>query len=142
MITWWTILLVTFLTLIVKEDLKFRKARNSYIFFVFTLSAFSLICSGDIAREITLTIMIFLAFFVLWMINVIGAGDVKLITALALGIKSEFIPLYLIFIGLLGGIQALHIYLHSESMKNHGLPFTLPVSISGFIFFFLTQLTY
>ncbi|WP_050778594.1 A24 family peptidase [Vibrio coralliilyticus] len=139
---WWSIPLSLCLILIVKEDFKKRKARNNYIVLVFIFSIISLNSSDELTNQIILTVVIFMTFFSLWAIQVMGAGDVKLITALALGIKPEFVLLYLIVIGLLGGIQALYMWFHPGSKRNRGLPFTLPISLSGFIFYSLTQLTH
>ncbi|CAH1530476.1 Type IV prepilin peptidase TadV/CpaA [Vibrio owensii] len=139
---WFSIPLSILLTLIVKEDFEIRKASNRYIFFVFVLSIVSLTSSDELTTQVILTAAVFLIFFYLWMISVIGAGDVKLITSLTLGIKPELVLLYLVVIGLLGGLQALCIWLNTGSIGERGLPFTLPISLSGFVFYSLTQLTY
>ncbi len=51
--------------------------------------------------------MYFYCILLLWMMNVVGGGDVKLIGALFLGVHSEYMLLAMIAIGLLGGIQIL-----------------------------------
>lgn len=76
------------------------------------------------------------------MMNVVGGGDVKLIGALFLGVHSEYMLLAMIAIGLLGGIQILLMWMmgivrQSSPFKN-GVPYTIPIGISGLFFFYIS----
>ncbi len=83
--------------------------------------------------------MYFYCILLLWMMNVVGGGDVKLIGALFLGVHSEYMLLAMIAIGLLGGIQILlmwmtTIFRQTPPFKN-GIPYTIPIGISGLFSF-------
>ncbi|NVD07818.1 peptidase [Vibrio sp. JPW-9-11-11] len=86
----------------------------------------------------------FIVLIGLWLLNVIGAGDIKLLCAFSVGIEPSLITFYLVSIGLLGGAQVLIMGLVSLlSGKNRfkmGIPYGIPISISGIVFVMLSFL--
>lgn len=81
----------------------------------------------------------------LWLLNVIGAGDIKLLCAFAVGIEPSLLTLYLVSIGLLGGgqvvIMGLGSLLNGKNRFKMGIPYGIPISISGIVFVSLSFLS-
>ncbi len=88
-------------------DIRYRIVKHRFIFLISVTSLASLYYSPAPFNQVLVSTCIFIAFFLLWMMNVVGGGDVKLIGALFLGVHSEYMLLAMIAIGLLGGIQIL-----------------------------------
>lgn len=73
--------------------------------------------------------------FLLWKLAVFGAGDVKLASIFALFIEPSYSALVLFIMLVIGGIEAL-MYLATKALKPeliklHGIPFSIPIVISG-----------
>ncbi|EKO3863677.1 prepilin peptidase [Vibrio harveyi] len=123
-------------------DIRYRIVKHRFIFLISVTSLASLYYSPTPFNQVLVNTCIFIAFFLLWMMNVVGGGDVKLIGALFLGVHSEYMLLAMIAIGLLGGIQILlmwmtAIFRQTPPFKN-GIPYTIPIGISGLFFFYLS----
>ncbi len=123
-------------------DIRYRIVKHRFIFIISITSLLSLYYSPSPFSQILVSTCVFTTFFLLWMMNVVGGGDVKLIGALFLGVHSEYMLLAMIAIGLLGGIQILLMWMmgivrQSSPFKN-GVPYTIPIGISGLYVFDLS----
>ncbi|MCQ9085607.1 A24 family peptidase [Vibrio harveyi] len=123
-------------------DIRYRIVKHRFIFIISITSLISLYYSPSPFSQILVSTCVFTTFFLLWMMNVVGGGDVKLIGALFLGVHSEYMLLAMIAIGLLGGIQILLMWMmgivrQSSPFKN-GVPYTIPIGISGLFFFYIS----
>lgn len=123
-------------------DIRYRIVKHRFIFIISITSLLSLYYSPSPFSQILVSTCVFTTFFLLWMMNVVGGGDVKLIGALFLGVHSEYMLLAMIAIGLLGGIQILLMWMmgivrQSSPFKN-GVPYTIPIGISGLFFFYIS----
>ena len=74
---------------------------------------------------------------VLWKLNVIGAGDVKLLSVLILGIQDQFVLAVTMIITSSSLIMMVLMWLSdrflSTTLLNKGIPYGIPISIGGFI---------
>lgn len=67
--------------------------------------------------------------FILFSINVIGAGDVKLIAVLMLGIQPYLVPKFLIYVSLAGGVLAIvGLIFFNKLVRKRGLPYGVAIS--------------
>lgn len=123
-------------------DIRYRIVKHRFIFLIIANSLASLYYSPAPFNQVQVSTCVFITFFLLWLMNVIGGGDVKLIGALFLGVHSEYMLLAMIAIGLLGGIQILFMWImaifRQTSPFINGIPYTIPIGISGLYFFFLS----
>ncbi|EGU36046.1 hypothetical protein VIBRN418_08667 [Vibrio sp. N418] len=98
--------------------------------FIFTVS------SEQIIGIYNLLVGIFFLFF--YVFSFWGGGDTKLAIAFLPAISSQYALLFLIGIGLLGGVL-LSVYLIAglrrgfDEIKKGGLPFGIPICISGLL---------
>ncbi|EGQ8408569.1 prepilin peptidase, partial [Vibrio parahaemolyticus] len=102
----------------------------------------SLFFTPEPLTQLAVSSSVFICFFILWLINIVGGGDVKLIGALFLGVNDEYMLAAIVAIGLLGGIQILVMWLMSVYRKKtpfeNGIPYTIPIGISGLFFFYMS----
>ncbi|WP_390502593.1 prepilin peptidase [Vibrio harveyi] len=124
------------------SDIRHRTVKHRFIFIISIISLLSLYYSPAPFNQVLVSTCVFITFFLLWMMNVVGGGDVKLIGALFLGVHSEYMLLAIIAIGLLGGMQIFLMWMiatirQSSPFKN-GVPYTIPIGISGLFFFYLS----
>lgn len=90
--------------------------------------------SGFVVDSVLAAFIVFVVFFILWLLNVIGGGDVKLIVAFTVGIAPQLTILMLCVTGLLGGIQLGIMYLYQQQPFTRGIPYGVPIVISGLLF--------
>jgi len=84
------------------------------------------------------TMLILFFGFVLTRLNIIAAGDIKLMAAFSIAIKPEFLTftfLVIIFIGGLIGVLYLVMKLlyGDRYIKNEGVPFGVPISVGSLL---------
>lgn len=132
--------LICNLAIIFYSDIRYRLVEHEYILGVLIISSICVIFSNNYLSQLISALLIFSSFFLLWMFNVVGGSDVKLIGALFIGISDEYAYIALLFIGILGGGQILlmwlSVYSKDKSPFDDGVPYTIPIGISGW--FFLT----
>ncbi|MEZ9417904.1 prepilin peptidase, partial [Vibrio sp. 10N.286.49.E1] len=90
--------------------------------------------NGYLMSSLPIAALFFLVFLVLWYLGVIGAGDVKLLSALLIGIQPDLVTITLICVGLLGGLLVFTMYIAGK-MKElpsfaKGIPYGIPIALS------------
>ncbi|MBF9002223.1 prepilin peptidase [Vibrio sp. NFV-1] len=94
--------------------------------------------------------MIFLFFIggmIFWKLGICGAGDIKLLTILSLGMSQQWLLLCVVIMLFLGGVTAGGLLLYSKcsgrkEIVNHGVPYAIPIVFSfgfGIILTFLSK---
>ncbi|MDO4698900.1 MAG: prepilin peptidase [Pasteurellaceae bacterium] len=114
------------------EDITSRTIRNKWVVFLGILVLpFSLLAYGEIF--VLPAVIVLLFGFLLFLINIIGAGDVKLLAVLMLATPTEQIPALLFLISLFGlGLIIVGLLFFRQSIRQHGLPYGVAISL-GFI---------
>lgn len=120
------------------SDIRHRQISNTACLIILGTSLVSSVTSGFIAESAIGCIVVFMTFFLLWYLRVLGAGDVKLISAFSLGISPDFLVLFLVITGLSGGIQIAVMYIIAlfgrRSPFQRGIPYGVSISVSGVFF--------
>ncbi|MDN4732474.1 A24 family peptidase [Vibrio parahaemolyticus] len=114
----WLTCLVNVL-LIFYDDIRYRIVKHRFLLIIFITSLLSLFFTPEPLTQLAVSTSVFICFFILWLINIVGGGDVKLIGALFLGVNDEYMLAAIVAIGLLGGIQILVMWLMSVYRKKH-----------------------
>ncbi|WP_412034989.1 prepilin peptidase [Vibrio sp. 1866] len=105
--------------LIFYDDIRYRIVKHRFLLIIFITSLLSLFFTPEPLTQLAVSTSVFIFFFILWLINIVGGGDVKLIGALFLGVNDEYMLAAIVAIGLLGGIQILVMWLMSVYRKKH-----------------------
>lgn len=135
-----TLIFVNFLILVCVcfFDGKYRKIPNNLSKTALTFSIFVALYNGYLMTSLSIAILCFFVFFILWYVKVIGAGDVKLISALIISIQPDFAITTLIFIGFFGGVLVSIMYIIGKAAGfdsyKKGIPYGIPIALSCFIF--------
>ncbi|WP_435249860.1 prepilin peptidase [Vibrio sp. nBUS_14] len=135
-----TLIFVNFLILVSVcfFDGKYRKIPNNLSKTALIFSILVALYNGYLLTSISIAILSFFVFFILWYVKVIGAGDVKLIGALIIGIQPDFVIITLIFIGFFGGVLVSIMYIIGKTVGFYGykkgIPYGIPIALSCFIF--------
>ncbi|WP_353505929.1 A24 family peptidase [Vibrio apostichopi] len=135
-----TLIFINFLILVCVcfFDGKHRKIPNNLSKTALIFSIFVALYNGYLMTSISIAILCFFVFFILWYVKVIGAGDVKLIGALIIGIQPDFAIITLIFIGFFGGglVSIMYIIGKAAGFDSYkkGIPYGIPIALSCFIF--------
>ncbi|EKA6053352.1 prepilin peptidase [Vibrio parahaemolyticus] len=128
--------------LIFYDDIRYRIVKHRFLLIIFITSLLSLFFTPEPLTQLAVSTSVFIFFFILWLINIVGGGDVKLIGALFLGVNDEYMLAAIVAIGLLGGIQILVMWLMSVYRKKtpfeNGIPYTIPIGTSGLFFFYIS----
>ncbi|WP_102524898.1 prepilin peptidase [Vibrio tapetis] len=94
--------------------------------------------NGHLSYSITIMFITFIILIVLWFLGVFGAGDVKLLCSLILGIHPSLVTLTLVTIGMFGGIQLIIMFILSrwneKCALTKGIPYGIPIASSCFLF--------
>lgn len=94
--------------------------------------------NGYLMSSLPIAILCFVVFFILWYLKVIGAGDVKLLCALIIGIQPNLVTITLICIGFLGGFLVFAMYIVGKVRGlpsfTKGIPYGIPIALSCFFF--------
>lgn len=114
----WLTCLVNVL-LIFYDDIRYRIVKHRFLLIIFITSLLSLFFTPEPLTQLAVSSSVFICFFILWLINIVGGGDVKLIGALFLGVNEEYMLAAIVAIGLLGGIQILVMWLMSVYRKKN-----------------------
>lgn len=131
---------IIFLSLlwIVYTDIRYRIISNRAVVIIFILSLL-LGVSRDGTINYALALSFLLVGFVLFYFNVVGAGDIKLISALSLSLTLDNAWLFLWFTAVLGGLIALFglLFFH-KSIRRSGVPYG-PAIAGGFLLILFTR---
>lgn len=135
-----TLIFVNFLIIIYVcfSDGTNRKIPNNLNKIALAFSILVALHNGHLMTSLPIAVLCFVVFFILWYLRVIGAGDVKLLCSLIIGIEPKLVTATLITIGFLGGILVSIMYLIGkiagfDSYKK-GIPYGIPIALSCFIF--------
>ncbi|MDD9157235.1 prepilin peptidase [Aliivibrio sp. S4TY2] len=128
---------------IVFHDVKNRKISNNVIVLIVLSGFFSIFIKGDLSYFIS-PLIILIVGIVLFKINLIAAGDIKLFSALALMIKQEYILLVICIFLFIGGIQAycqfsIYKLTNNEKWVSRGVPYGLAIC-TGSVFGILASI--
>ncbi|EIZ1342255.1 prepilin peptidase [Vibrio parahaemolyticus] len=128
--------------LIFYDDIRYRIVKHRFLLIIFITSLLSLFFTPEPLTQLAVSSSVFICFFILWLINIVGGGDVKLIGSLFLGVNDEYMLAAIVAIGLLGGVQILVMWLMSVYRKKtpfeNGIPYTIPIGTSGLFFFYMS----
>jgi len=120
--------------LICYQDFKARKVRNDIVILLAVVTC-SLMILTDNYAAVYICLGIFLVGLLLTQINVIAAGDIKLLMAFSLAIKPNLILLTFVVIGFTGGLLAVVYYLsirmNKFSKQDNGIPYALPICFAS-----------
>ncbi|QIM63733.1 flp operon protein B [Pasteurellaceae bacterium Orientalotternb1] len=113
-------------------DIKLRLISNDIVMaLLFCVIPFGYMLNGEL-YIIPALISLFIG-FLLFLLNVIGAGDIKLITVLMLTIPSEQILSFFVFTSFFGLLLIIIGWLFFKtSIKRNGLPYGVAISL-GFL---------
>ncbi len=90
--------------------------------------------SGYIFQSLFYSLILFLILFVLWLFNVLGGGDVKLLFAFSVGIAPNLIIYNCLFVFILGGVLIASMYVFLKKPFERGIPYGLPICVSSLFF--------
>ncbi|MZI96010.1 hypothetical protein F9817_22755 [Vibrio sp. CAIM 722] len=84
---------------------------------------------------------------IVWLLGICGAGDIKLLTILSLGVSQQWLLLCVVIMLFLGGVTAGGLLLYSKcsgrkEIVNRGVPYAIPIVLSfgfGIILTFLSK---
>lgn len=128
---------------IVFNDIKNRKISNKVVVLIALSGFFSIFIKGELNYLISPLIILVIG-FILFKFNVIAAGDIKLLSALSLMIKQEYMLLVICLVLFIGGIQACFQYSMYKVTSNkkwisRGVPYGLAIC-SGSVFGILASI--
>lgn len=127
------LIVVLFLATICVSDIQHRIIPNKSIVFLFFIILPSIFMSGN-----TPNIIIFMAVLVVGLlisaVNIIGAGDIKLIAVLSLFFDGNGFSHFLFLTVMIGGLLALiGLIFFNKKTKLNGIPYAVAIS-PAFIF--------
>lgn len=131
-VKWWLFLAIISLW-ICYQDIAQRTITNKSCIAIFIISALILVEQGSY-ESIKYSLVIFLIGILLFLLKIIAAGDIKLISAFSVAIAPKYILLTVIVILFLGGVlaigQVIWIKSSGKSIKtNTGVPYGVPICI-------------
>ena len=142
-------LIVVNLTCAIKaciSDHKSRTISNSLCKTLFVINSIAACYYDYVFQSATTTFVIFSVFILMWLVGCFGAGDIKLLCAFTIGIKPDITIAFLVMVGLLGGVQVTIMYLagiaSSKKVFEKGIPYGIPISISGLVFSTISFLSF
>ncbi len=79
--------------------------------------------------------MVFAVGFGIWCLGICGAGDIKLVTILTLGVSQQWFLLCVMLMLLLGGVMAIGLLIYGKCFNHkevlvQGVPYAIPIVIS------------
>lgn len=124
------------------SDNKYRTVSNNICKILFSTNFIAAFYYGYGIHSITITSVIFFILIFIWLIGAFGAGDIKLLCAFSVGIKPELTLACLVLVGLIGGLQLVVMSLiglmSKKNLFEKGIPYGIPISISGVAFIALS----
>jgi prepilin peptidase CpaA len=143
----WIVVLLTGVTLAVAgvSDMRHRRIPNSAVFVTVTLFIAWYLISPSVSlfSSLVAAFAVFLCGFTLYSFKIIGAGDSKLATAVALFAGLHGLPQFVVYMALAGGVLALcmlaaqpanvMVMLHTRGRGHsyRGVPYGVAIAIAG-----------
>lgn len=125
-------------------DISRREIPNKINITLLTLNTILAIYLGYFNCSVIVFFVILILFSPLWFFGYFGGGDLKLLCVFSLAIHPIFSLLYIALIGLIGGVQiiimAIYYRIKNRNMFENGIPYGIPISISGFFFSVISAL--
>jgi prepilin peptidase CpaA len=119
-------------------DWKHRKIPNNLNKIALVFNLVVALLNGYLASSLPISIVCFFVGVLLWYLRVLGAGDVKLLAALIVGIQPNLVTATLISIGFMGGILVIVMCVIGKvkrfNIYKKGIPYGIPIALSCFIF--------
>lgn len=119
-------------------DWKHRKIPNNLNKIALVFNLVIALLNGYLSSSLPISIVCFFVGVLLWYLKILGAGDVKLLAALVVGIQPNLVTATLISIGFMGGILVIVMYVIGKvkrfNIYKKGIPYGIPIALSGFIF--------
>ncbi len=126
-------------------DWKHRKIPNTLNNFTLVANLVVALLNGYLASSLPISIVCFFVGVLLWYLKVLGAGDVKLLAALIVGVQPNLVIATLISIGFMGGWLVLIMYVIGKIKRfnayKKGIPYGIPIALSCFIFSTISTLS-
>lgn len=113
------------------QDISKREISNHIVLLVSAIS-FMLLLNQQNYAVLPYSALLLLSGFILFQLNIIAAGDIKLLTAFSLAINPQYLLLTLVLIGFCGGALGGGYYLLGlltdlEKVKQRGIPYGIPI---------------
>lgn len=129
---WW-LLLATISLFICYQDITKRTISNRIVFFVMSICSIIYFQHG-VFESVLYAVGILFVGFVLCNLNIIAAGDVKLLSVFSLAIAPQYLPLTLFIITLLGSLLGVAYYLYAKctdykKIMGNGVPYGVPICL-------------
>lgn len=128
-----TLIIFSLLSISCVTDVLYRSIKNYCVLLIFFSSCGLAFCFSNI--NILLPLLCLLIGFILTVIGIIGAGDIKLIIALLVGMPQEHIAMFFFTMGCLGSPLAILIAILSNiflKKKDKTVPFGIAITF-GYI---------
>ncbi|EHI9241374.1 prepilin peptidase [Vibrio vulnificus] len=140
-----TLLLISILATYASiSDLKHRIIPNGLTLTTLFLCAIFAYSNAYFLQAAAISTSCFILSITLWHLGFWGGGDAKYFPALMLGIKPEFSIEAVCYIGFLGGITSLIIYItcffSKRNIKETAIPYGIPISLSCLYFLYLSSI--
>ena len=125
----------------INSDIRHRKISNITVIFAGLLSAFIAFTGPMEQIQLLLPIIIIAVGVALMMLNILGAGDTKLLAAYSLGINPKLFPGVLMVITLLGATIAIAMMIvNRQQARERGVPYGPAIAVGGCLGVILSNL--
>lgn len=116
------------------SDYRHRKIYNKdvLLFFIFLLCYFLI---NSMPMHYFAAFVCLILGFLLFCGNVLGGGDVKLMTVMALGVSPDSYASFIFFVGIFTILTVVFMIISNRSSLKRGIPFAIPLSVGFFISF-------
>lgn len=141
-----TIIILTFISSfsVCLTDISRREIPNKINIALLALNSILSIYLGYFNCSVIVFFVLLILFSPLWFLGYFGGGDLKLLCVFSIAIHPIFSLLYIALIGLIGGVQiiimAIYYKMMNKNMFENGIPYGIPISISGFSFCVISAL--
>lgn len=126
----------------INSDIRHRKISNITVIFTGLLTAIIALTGPREQIQLLLPIIIIAIGMALMMLNILGAGDTKLLAAYSLGINPELFPGVLLVITLVGATIAIAmLIINRRKARERGVPYGPAIAIGGCLGVILSNLT-
>ncbi|MCG6461809.1 prepilin peptidase [Vibrio parahaemolyticus] len=116
------------------SDWNTRTIPNRIIMLIFAINIVNGYISDYIFQSLFFSLLLCSILFILWLFDVLGGGDVKLLFAFSVGITPDLILYNYLFTFLLGGVLAAFMYVFLKKPFERGIPYGLPICVSSLFF--------
>ncbi|WP_417348606.1 A24 family peptidase [Ferrimonas sp.] len=117
---------------VIYSDIRHRKISNITVVFTGVLTAIIALTGPGERIQLLLPIIIVAVGMALMMLNILGAGDTKLLAAYSLGINPELFPGVLLVITLVGATIAIAMLITNRAKaRERGVPYGPAITIGG-----------